>query len=144
MSALMADRPKAFAIGGAALVALSSILPWSRGGGQSSTAHKISMQFLFDYKTTSTGGIKIGLLLLAVAVLAVVAVWKDLDKRVQLGAGIAAIAIPALYLVQLQRLVSAAEGASLTDIVGFGVLPALAGGVLITFAPKLATYKRGA
>jgi phosphatidylserine synthase len=102
------------------------------------------MQFLFDYKTTSTGGLKVGLLLLAVAVLSVAALWRGMDKRIQRGAGIAAIAIPALYVLQLQRLVSAAEGASLTDIVGFGVLPALVGGVLITFAPQLATYKRRA
>jgi len=144
ISALMADRPKAFAVGGAALVALSSVLPWFRAGGQSSGATKISMQFLFDYKTHSTGGIKIGHLLWVVAVLAIAAVWRGLDKRVQLGAGIAAIVISVLYVVQLQRYVSAFHGVSLTDTLGFGVLPALVGGAFIAFAPKFATYKRRA
>lgn len=142
LASVMNDRPKAFALGGAALVALSTILPWIRGGG-STNAFDVQIMFLFDYKTTSTGALKIGLPLLAVAVLAVAAVLKGLDKRVQLGAGIAGIGIPALYVLQLQRFVSAAGTGSLTDLVGLGVLPAIVGGALIAFAPQLASAGRG-
>ena len=60
----------------------------------------------------------------------------------QLGAGIAGMSIPALYVLQLQRFVSAAGTGSLTDLVGFGVLPAIAGGALIAFAPQLAGSRR--
>lgn len=142
LAAIMNDRPKAFALGGAALVAVSTILPWIRGGG-STNAFDVPISFLFDYKTTSTGGLKTGLLLLAVVGLAVAAVLKGLDKRVQLGAGVAGIVIPALFVLQLQRLVSAAGTSSLTDLVGFGVFPAIAGGALIAFAPQLAGAGRG-
>ena len=141
LASVMNDRPKALALGGAALVAISTILPWIRGGG-STNAFEVQIMFLFDYKTTSTGGLKIGLPLLAVAALAVAAVVKGLDKRVQLGAGIAGMSIPALYVLQLQRFVSAAGTGSLTDLVGFGVLPASAGGALIAFAPQLAGSRR--
>ena len=142
LASVMNDRPKAFALGGAALVAISTILPWIRGGG-STNAFDVPISFLFDYKTTSTGGLKTGLLLLAVVGLAVAAVLKGLDKRVQLGAGVAGIVIPALFVLQLQRLVSAAGTSSLTDLVGFGVFPAIAGGALIAFAPQLAGAGRG-
>jgi hypothetical protein len=140
LQAIMADRPKAFAIGGAALIVLSSILPWLRGGG-SSNSFKITLQFLFDYKTTSTGGVKVGWLLLAFAVAVVVVIVRNGDERISRGVGIAAIAVSVLYVIQLQRWVSAvsdsgAADVSLTDVVGFGVLPAVAGGVLVTFASK--------
>ncbi len=61
----------------------------------------------------------------------------------QLGAGIAGMSIPALYVLQLQRFMSAAGTGSLTDLVGFGVLPAIGGGALIAFAPQLAGAGRG-
>jgi hypothetical protein len=146
LQAIMADRPKAFAIGGAALLVLSSILPWLRGGG-SSNSFKIAMQFLFDYKTTSNDGVKVGWLLLVFAVAIVVVIVRNGDERISRGLGIAAIVVSVLYVVQLQRWVSAvsdsgAGGVSLTDVVGFGVLPAIAGGVLVTFSSKFGAPRR--
>jgi hypothetical protein len=144
LQAMMADRTKAFAVGGAALIALASILPWLRGGG-SSNSYKVSIQFLFDYKTTSNGGIKVGWLLMALAIAIVAVIAKNGDQRVARGAGIAAIVVAVLFVIQLQRLVSAVKDSgaktSLTDVLGFGVLPAIAGGILAAFAPKLAAKR---
>jgi hypothetical protein len=146
LQAVMADRPKAFAVGGAALIALSSILPWLRGGG-SSNSFKVPVQFLFDYKSTSNDGIKVGWLLVAFAVAIVVVIVRNANEKVARAVGVATVAVTVLYVVQLQRLVSAAGDAggvepSLTDFLGFGVLPAAAGGVLAAFASKLGAPKR--
>jgi hypothetical protein len=141
LQALLADRTKASALGGALLVALASLLPWLRGGGASSNSFDVPVQFLFDYKTASDG-IKLGWLLLIVAAAIIVVVVKGADPRITRGAGIVAIAVAALYVVQLQRLVSSADGASLTDFVGVGVLVAAVGGLLATFAPQIGARKR--
>jgi hypothetical protein len=138
MSALMADRPRAFALGGALLVALSSFLPWLRGTGASVNSFDITAEALIDYKTTSTGGIKIGMLLLAVAAGLVFVLVRGADARIERALGIAAVAVPVVYLVQLQRAVSDAQGVSLTDIAGIGILGAAAGGALVLLAPTLA------
>ena len=140
--AILADRTKSFALGGALLVLLSSILPWFRGGGTSTNAFDVQLQFLFDYKTTSTGGLKVGWLLLALAIAIVVAVVKNADTRIVMGAGIGAIAVAALFGIQLQRFVSKVPGASLTDAIGFGVLLAAAGGALVAFSFKLGAKTR--
>jgi len=138
---LMTDRPKAFAIGGAALVAVSALLPWARGAS-STNSFDLPAAFLVDYKTTSTGGIKVGWLLVAIAVAIVFVIVRGAHNRVERGLGIAAMAVPALYLVQLQRYVSAARGVSITDLVGIGVVGTIAGGVLVLAAPRLANRTR--
>ncbi len=138
LSALLSDRPRGFAVGGALLVALSSVLPWARGGGRSANSFDTPAVWLVDYKTTSRGGIKIGLLLLLLSIATVVVTVRGSDKRVELGLGIASIAVPVLYLVQLQRAISSGEpGSSITDFAGFGILVAIAGGVLVLVAPRL-------
>jgi hypothetical protein len=141
MAALMADRGKAFTLGGALLLVVSSLLPWLRGGA-SGNAFDVPIKFLLDYKISSNNGLKVGWLLIACAIVIVIAVVKNADERIVRGGGIAAIAVAVLYTIQLQRLVSAAPGASLTDVIGFGVLLAAAGGVLVTFAFKLGTKAR--
>jgi hypothetical protein len=130
LAALMADRSKAFSVGGALLVVISSLLPWLRGGA-SGNAFDVPIKFLLDYKTSSNDGIKVGWLLIVCSIIIVVAVVKNADPRIARGAGIGAIAIAGLYAIQLQRLVSAVPGASFTDLIGLGVLLAAAGGVLV-------------
>jgi hypothetical protein len=139
LSTLMSDRTRAFGVGGALLVALSALLPWIRGGGQSVNSFDITAEALIDYKTTSTGGIKIGMLLLAIAAAIVVVVARGADRRVERGLGIAAVGVPALYLFQLQRAISDAQGVSLMDVAGIGIFGAAAGGALVLLAPKLAS-----
>ena len=87
------------------------------------------------------------MLLVAFAVAIVVVIVRNANEKVTRAVGVAALAVTELYVVQLQRLVSAAGGAggadpSLTDFLGFGVLPAAAGGVLAAFASKLGAPKR--
>ena len=137
LSALLADRPRGFAVGGALLVALSSVLPWARGGGRSANSFDTPAVWLVDYKTTSRSGIKIGVLLLVLSIATVVVIVQGSDKRVELSLGIASIAVPALYLVQLQRAISGEPGLSITDSAGFGIPVAIAGGVLVLVAPRL-------
>jgi len=140
LAAIVAHPAKASSVGGALLLVLSSVLPWLRGGA-SGNAFDVPIKFLFDYKS-GNGGIKVGWLLIACSIVIVVAVIKDADERIARGAGIAAVAIAGLYAIQLQRLVSAAPGASLTDLIGFGVLLTAAGGILVIVAPKIGAKPR--
>ena len=138
LSALLADRPKGVAVGGALLVALSSVLPWARsGGGPTINSFRLSAVWLVGAKPSSRSGIKIGLLLLLLSIATVVVIVRGSDKRVELSLGIASIAVPALYLVQLQRAISGEPGLSITDSAGFGIPVAIAGGVLVLVAPRL-------
>ena len=141
LQAILADRKKAFAGGGALLVLLSSVLPWFRTGG-SKSSFGIPIKFLFDYKLPTFNGPKIGWLLLALAVAVVVTVVKNADERIVTGSGILATAIAVVYVIQLQRAVSATPGASLPDFIGIGAVLAAAGGLLVAFAAKLGAKAR--
>lgn len=141
LQAILADRTKAFAGGGALLMLLSSLLPWFRSGG-SKSSYGIPIKFLFDYKLPTFSGPKIGWLLLAFGVAVVVAVVKNADQRIVIGSGIGATAVAVLYMIQLQRAVSATPGASFTDFIGLGAVLAAAGGLLVAFAAKLGAKAR--
>jgi hypothetical protein len=142
LRALLADRTKALSCAGALLLALASVLSWLRGTGISQNSFDVPVKFLFDYEISSNSGPKVGWLLLALAVAVVIAVVKAAWPRLVRGLGGVAVAVAVLYVIQLQRLVSKAPGASLTDAVGFGVVAAAVGGALIAFADRLGT-KRG-
>jgi hypothetical protein len=140
-AALLNDRTTVTALVGSALVFFGSVLPWARGGG-SSNSFEVPIKFLFDYKA-SNSGLKIGLLLLALAIASAVVVVRKADDRARLGCGIAAAAVAAIYVIQVQRLLSALpddpDTPGLFDYVGFGVIVALAGGLVIALAPQIAT-----
>ncbi len=139
LAGIVADRSRAAGIGGAIVLAVASLLPWLRGSGQSVDSHDVRAAFLVDHETTAQSGLTVGVLLILIAVAIVIAVVTRARPAIARGLGVAALAVPALYLVQLQRLVSSAPGASLTDFIGFGSVLALAGAALVLVAPRLAT-----
>src|SRR4051812_24667311 len=55
---------------GAGLVALAGLMPWFRLGGGTSSGFDISVVFLFNLRTRARGGLSVGLLMLAAAVVA--------------------------------------------------------------------------
>ena len=106
----------------AAGIVLGAILPWFRLKTLASKSSlDVSLMFLFDYKTGSDE-LKLGWLLLAVAIVSLVPAEKIVH---QIALGVAAGAA-ALYTLQLQRLASEGAGVSLTDLLGFGVVVTLA------------------
>jgi hypothetical protein len=118
---------------GAAVLTIGTLLPWGRKGSAGS-AFDIPITFLVDYKTTGSGGFKLGLLLIALGIAGIVLTMRAdlLRYRVAVG-GVAAAAI-VVFLIQLQRIASAVD-ISVTEFVGFGVLVTLAGAVALAVAP---------
>lgn len=118
--------------GGAALIAIGAFLPWVRGSGLKGNAFDLPASVLWSSPTsTSDGPVDIWVLLAVVAIVAVVFSLRPDGAKVTRGAGIAAIAIPALFLVFLLRLASEFD-ISVTEIVNIGPLVVLSGGVLLT------------
>jgi hypothetical protein len=118
---------------GAALVLIGSVLSWIRIAGAKGSAFKVPLKFLVDYKTESGSGPKVGLLLLAIAIVAGVFCILPGQVKVRRILGGVAIVIALLYAIQLQRALSAAgSGApSLFSALGYGVIVALLGGVAL-------------
>lgn len=137
LAAILADRSRATGIGGALVVLLASVLPWLRGAGASANSYDVRAGFLVDYKSTARSGPTVGVLLLLVAVAVVVAIAAGARQPVTRVLGTATLAVPALYLVQLQRLVGDVPGASLTDFAGIGSVVAAAGAAVVLVAPRL-------
>ena len=121
------------ALVGAGGVLVGTILSWIRVSGTKSNAYDVPIAFLWNYKSGSDGGIKVGLLLLALAIF--VAVFAVLPGKVQArrALGGVATAIALIYTLQLQRALSAAgDGApSLRSAIGFGVLLTIGAGIAI-------------
>jgi len=124
------------AIVGGAVAALGGFLPWFRAGGFSQDGFDVPVKFLIDYKTTGSGGLKVGMVVLAVAVVgSVLAALPGLGgwQRV---CGWACVLVGVLYVVQIQRLLNTASPApSLADTIGIGALIAVAGGLVLALAP---------
>jgi hypothetical protein len=143
-SATGIDRATVVAFAGAALVLIGSFLPWTRSvqGSETTNAFDIKATFLVDYETVGDNGPKIGWLSLVIVAAVAVVVLRKLDDRARLACGIAAVAVAALYILQLQRLLGSypadADVPGLIDYVGIGALLAGAGGLVIVFAPKIA------
>ena len=124
---------------GAAAIALGAFLPWfDLGPGlPTQSAFDAALKYLVDYENPGTG-LRIGLALLLVAGGAFVARhMRGWEKAVRPLAA-AGVAICALFVVQTQRLLGAAEDAGgvvpgVLDVVGVGVWISLAGAVLLTW-----------
>jgi hypothetical protein len=118
---------------GVAAIVLGSLISWIRMSGFNGNAFRVPLSFLFDYQTTG-GGIKVGLLLMAIA--AAAGVFCVLPGKVNvrriLGGLVALISV--LYVFQLNRVLSAAgdDAPGLFSVVGFGVPIVLAGAVALT------------
>jgi len=138
--ALMARaRGSAIALAGAVAIALSAVLPWLRIGGRSADGFDVPVEFLLSYDSDLDTGVKLGLLLILLGAVGVAAVLLLPDPRWRRGAGLAASAIAVVYVVQVQRLLSAGPARGrpgLLSILGFGVYVALGGGLALAFAPR--------
>ena len=111
---------------------LGTILSWIRVRGAKSNSYDVPLAFLWDYQSGADGGIKVGLVLLALAIF--VGVFAILPGKVTarrvLGGVIIGVAL--LYTLQLARALSAVDSApSLLSALGFGVLVTVAAGVLV-------------
>jgi len=124
------------ALVGGAIAGLAGFAPWLTPGGSTSNGFDVPAKFLIDYKTSGGGGLKLGLVVLAVAIAGgVLAAIPGMGvlRRV---CGWACVLAGALYVVQLQRLLSAFSGSpSLFDTVGIGALIAVAGGLVLALSP---------
>ena len=114
---------------GAALVLVGMFLPWEGFRHSSVNAIHIPLFFLFQFDT-ATSSPNLELLLLAAAVALAVPGRRNLQKA----AGWTLIGACALYLLQLQRLLSKFPGApSIASAAGLGVLVTAAGGAVALF-----------
>jgi hypothetical protein len=125
-------------LAGLALVVISVFLPWTRGGN-AENALDIPAVWLVDNTNTGTGGVSIGVVLLAVAAGTVLAAVRSERRAACKVLGLAAVAVALLFVVQLQRAFSKLDGVSLTDVVGAGVVVAAAGGAVTFFASPLSS-----
>ena len=122
---------------GAGALAVGSFLPWVdyASGTATVSAHDVPVGYLFDYKNT-TGGLKIGLLLLVIAAGAFLAQHMQGQQRWTKPVATLGAAITAMFVVQEQRLLGAipeSNAPSLFDVLGAGVWVALAGSALLVF-----------
>ena len=61
---------------------------------------------------------------------------KSFDRRLQIAAGLAAEALPVLFAVQFQRIVSDLGGGSVVDFLGFGLVAAVVAGALVVVGAR--------
>lgn len=117
---------------GVAAIVLGSLISWIRMSGFNGNAFRVPLSFLFDYQTTG-GGIKVGLLLMAIVAAAGVfcVLPGKVTVRRALGGVVAFITV--LYVFQLNRVLSAAgdDAPGLLSVVGFGVPIVLAGAIAL-------------
>jgi hypothetical protein len=104
-------------------IILGALLSWFRiKNASSSNSFDVPLLFLLDYKTT-TRALKLGWLLLIAAGVCV----APLEKRFHQIALGATVGTCVLFIIQLQRLVSAFGGSvSILDFIGFGTIVTLA------------------
>lgn len=134
------------ALAGAAAIGLSALLPWLKLGGGSADGFDVPAEFLLSYKAETDLGFDVGVLLIVLALAGVAAVLVAPDDWWRRGVGIAAGVVALLYVIQVQRLLSAspAEGRpGLLSTVGVGAYLALAGAGALAAGPWLAAPERG-
>lgn len=126
---------------GTALVLVATLLPWIDVGGSAETSHAFDVPaaFLFSKNNVSSGGPKVGVVLLLLAVTAFV--FRHLPKLEKLAAVPAGMCVAAvtMFIVQLNALLGTAEAGSapsLLDTVGIGTWAALVGAGLLSWGAK--------
>ncbi len=129
------------AIAGAVAAAVGTFIPWIRGVGfQNGTGFDVPIQFLVDNKTTSSGGINVGLAVIAAAVVGGVFAALPGKGRQQRICGWVCVLLAGVYVAQMQRLLGEMSdlgggGQSLFDTIGIGAYLAAAGGLVVALAP---------
>lgn len=123
---------------GAGAVLLGTFFAWITIARADGNAYDVPLEFLWNHRSASGGGLKVGLLLLALA--GAVGALCFLPEKVKIRRilGGAVLALTLIYIVQLQRALSAAgDGApGLISALGFGVLLTLLGGAAIVYDPE--------
>jgi hypothetical protein len=124
---------------GGALVLVGALLPWVGTAGASKSAFGVPLKVLFDPKSQTAGGLKVGFVMVVLGALAVAAGLGRVPPQVGKVAGGAAVALAALFLGQLQRAIGQVQAASVFGVLGMGVYLTTAGGVLAAMAKAKAT-----
>ena len=126
---------------GAGIIALGAMLGWIRGQGIGANTLDIPLLALIDYKA-SKSAVKLGFLVLALAGAGVAGALQPSRSWLKRAAGIGATVVPVVFVVQLVRLLDGIPGASLLDVVGFGIPVTLVGGLVLLFEGKIARIRR--
>jgi hypothetical protein len=126
------------------VLAVSAFLPWTSSHGLSSSSFKAPVKFLYDYKNFDPRGLKIGHLVVLLAVLVFACSLVPALTKVSRAMSGLAIAIATVFVVQLQRVTHAAgTGDNVFNVLGIGVYVTVVAGVGGIVAPRLRRARRG-
>jgi hypothetical protein len=119
---------------GAIALAAATFLPWFDSGGLTADAFDVALPFLWDVE--AGGDPKLGILVLALGVLGLAALFlRAVPDVVRLGAGVVGIIVAALFILQVHRGVDATFSDTI-EVLGYGVYVALAGAAVLLIAPR--------
>jgi hypothetical protein len=123
---------KTLTLVGAAAAAVGTFLPWLSATGNSANGFDVPVNFLIDYQTTAGHDFSAGLIVLALAAAAAVAVLQPkMAARIPLlPVALLILVVAGAYLGQLWRLTDDL-GVSYTEFVGLGTIVVAVGGALI-------------
>jgi hypothetical protein len=117
---------------GGALIVVGSFLPWvsAAGGLATENGFGVPLKVLFDPKTQSPSGAKIGFLTIVLGALTIAAGLKRLPLVVGRVAGGVALVVATAFLAQLQRAMGQAQVATVFGVLGMGVYLTALGGLM--------------
>ena len=126
------------ALVGAGAVLLGTFFAWITIGDADGNAYDVPLAFLVNHRSASGDGLKLGLVMLALAGAVAALCFLPGKVRARRILGGAVLAVTLVYAVQLQRALSeAGDGApGLISALGFGVLLTLVGGAAIVYDPE--------
>src|SRR4051812_22000530 len=132
--------PAVPALVAAAVIGVSTLLPWLKFGGNSVNAFRVPVRLLYDYKAMTAGGLNVGILLLVACGVGVAATLRPGLASVARVAGGAAALMATMYAAQIQRALSQSSGApGLFSVLGVGTFIALVAGVALAALTKRST-----
>jgi hypothetical protein len=117
---------------GAVVLALGTLVSWTRGGFGSDNAFDVPVSFLWS--KAASGGIKLGVILFLLGVAGGVVTSRPEIQRFRIAVGGLAALCVVVFMIQMQRFLSGSPF-NITDVLGLGVLVTLAGAVALAVAP---------
>jgi hypothetical protein len=131
-------RVKPLSLIGAVAVAVAALLPWldAPGPGGAANAFKVPVAFLFDPTGAGTGGLQVGVVLVALGVIGAALTFVPGAKQILRALGGVSVAGAALFAAQVIRLVSELNSQGGSDVnpftvIGVGVYATVVGGILL-------------
>jgi hypothetical protein len=122
----------------AAVGVAGAFLGWATDNG-TSTGLDVPVQFLVDSTKVETGAVQAGYVAIALALAGGIIAWFPRLHLVRRLLGVLLVAVAALFVVQLDSLLSAeANPPSLTSTVDIGIVLVFAAGVLLAVLPRAA------